>query len=400
MLDAVGRHGYAATTVDELVALAGISKSTFYERFPDKEACFVATMEAILAEATRRIGGAYQSSGDFREAMVSRLAAFMDLVVEEPEAARLAAVESLTLGSSGVAHRARASEVFESVARHSIDAAPGGEAVSDVVVRAVVNGLSGIVYRRLRAGRVTELPELVEPLVDWAVGYTRPDNEALARAIAAAELPPWSDPRGIVDSGTAGWDEPPDSRFSRETLSQRERIRRAAARVVVERGYGQLSVPAISRVAGTSNQTFYECFADKQEAFLNAFEAVAGEALGYALCAFRNAGEGPEAIGAGLRGLLEHIACHPMFARLAFFELPAAGPEALDRADAIMDAVTAFLEPPLAPAGIGEPVPKAILEAIGTGIWAVIQHEIANDRGDSLPELAPEITRIALGPLQ
>jgi AcrR family transcriptional regulator len=241
---------------------------------------------------------------------------------------------------------------------------------------------------------------LVEPLVDWAVGYMRPDNELLARAISAAELPPWTDPRGTGDPGTAAWEEPPDSRFSRETLSQRERIRRAAARVVVERGYGRLSIPEISRVAGTSNQTFYEYFADKQEAFLNAFEAVAGEALGYALEAFQDSGEGPEAIGAGLRGLLEHISCHPMFARLAFFELPAAGPEALDRTDAIMDGVTAFLEPPLAPAGIGGPVPTAILEAIGTGIWAVIQREIANDRGGSLPELAGEVTRIALGPLQ
>ncbi len=109
-------------------------------------------------------------------------------------------------------------------------------------------------------------------------------------------------------------------------MSQRERIVRAAARVVVENGYDSLSIPAISAAAGTSNQTFYEHFISKREAFLAAFEIVAADALRLTLEAFRERGDGPEAIGAALRALLEHIAEHRMFARLAFFELPTAGP--------------------------------------------------------------------------
>ncbi|HEX4307011.1 MAG TPA: TetR/AcrR family transcriptional regulator [Solirubrobacterales bacterium] len=400
MIAAVSRHGYAGTTVHELVALAGVSKSTFYDHFASKQECFLATFDAVTLEATRRIGEAYRSSGDFRESMISSLAAFMDLVVDEPAAASLAAAESLTLGSAGVAHRERASEVFERLSRRSFGEAPGGREVSDIVVRAVVNGVAGIVYRRMRTGRIEELPKLSELLVDWAIGYRAPDGPALTQAMAASEVPPTIDPLASADEAKAAWDEPPDSPLSRTTLSQRERILRAAAWVVVEQGYPGLSIPAISAAAGTSNQTFYEHFADKQEALLAAYEVIAAEALSYALRAFEQAGDGPEAIGTGVRALTEHIACHRMFARLAFFELPAAGPAALDRADFTMDSVTAFLEPPLAPSGIGGPVPKATLEAIGTGIWAVIQREIANDRGSSLPLLAPELTRIALAPLQ
>jgi AcrR family transcriptional regulator len=400
MIEAVSRHGYAGTTVQELVTLAGVSKSTFYDRFASKQECFLATFDAVILEATKRTSDAYRSSGDFRESMISSLAAFMDLVVEEPAAASLAAVESLTLGTPGVAHRERASEVFEGLSRRSFDEAPGGREVSDIVVRAVMNGVAGLVYRRLRAGRIEELPELSELLIDWAIGYRAVDGPTLIRAMAASEAPPAIDPLASAEDAKAGWDEPPDSALSRTTLSQRERILRAAAWVVVERGYPGLSIPAISAAAGTSNQTFYEHFADKQEALLAAFEVIAAEALGYSLRAFKQAGDGPEAIGAGLRALTEHIACHRMFARLAFFELPAAGPAALDHADFTMDSVTAFLAAPLAPSGIGDPAPKAMLEAIGTGIWAVIQREIANDRGDSLPLLAPELTRIALAPLQ
>ncbi|HEX5990619.1 MAG TPA: TetR/AcrR family transcriptional regulator [Solirubrobacterales bacterium] len=399
MVEAVARHGYSGTTVRELVALAGVSKSTFYEHFESKQDCFLATLDAIIEESARRVGSAYRRPEDFHEKMVAALSAFMELVVEEPAAASLAAVESLTLGSAGVAHRERSSETFELIARQSFDRSSSSHPVSEITVRAIINGLSGIVYRRLRSGRPDELPGLVESLVDWALTYQQPDSEAVKRAVAVAEQPSPEGTEQVVEGEKPSWDEPPDSALSRNALTQRERIVRAAARVVVERGYEALSIPAISAAAGTSNQTFYEHFASKREAFLEAFEILAAEALLNALAAFRAAGDDPGAIGAGLRALTEHIARNKMFARLAFFEIPAAGPTALDRADELLDTITSFLEPDLAPTGIGEPPPKAILEAIATGIWSVIQREIAQGRGDALPELAPELTRIALAPM-
>lgn len=48
MLEAVSRHGYAETTIAELVGLAGVSKSTFYQHFESKPQCFVATFERIV----------------------------------------------------------------------------------------------------------------------------------------------------------------------------------------------------------------------------------------------------------------------------------------------------------------------------------------------------------------
>ena len=83
---------------------------------------------------------------------------------------------------------------------------------------------------------------------------------------------------------------------------------------------------------------------------------------------------------------------------MAFFELPTAGPVALDRADAILDGFTAFLERGAAPGEIGEPPPRAVLEAIPTGIWTVIQRELAHGRAERLPALAPDLARIVLAP--
>jgi AcrR family transcriptional regulator len=390
MVEAVARHGFAGTTLRELVALAGVSRSTFYEHFENKQDCFLATFEAIVTELEARVGDAYRSGGDFRERLVAGLGAFMEVAAEEPATTSLAAVDSLTLGAAGVAPRDRAAEAFEALVQQSFDHSPSAREVSATTVRAIVAGIRGVTYRRLRAERAAELPGTVEQLADWALAYQLPESEATRRAAAAAEVP-----QGIeeVEPAALSWDEPPASRRSRSELSQRDRIVRAAARVVVDRGYEALSIPAISGAAGTSNQTFYQHFSSKRDAFLAAFEILSGDALRVSTAAYQRQDQAPEAIGAGLRAMLEYISGNELFARLAFFELPTAGPPALDRADATLDLFTAYLR---SASELGPPLPATIMDAIPNAIWAVIQHEITQGRLDTLPEFAPEAARIVV----
>ena len=60
MVASVGERGYQATTVGDLASISGVSSRTFYELFPDKKACFLATLEAgieaAIAFAARRAG--------------------------------------------------------------------------------------------------------------------------------------------------------------------------------------------------------------------------------------------------------------------------------------------------------------------------------------------------------
>src|SRR5437660_951868 len=54
MLECVGRDGYEATTVPQVVATARVSRNAFYELFEDKADCFIAvcdqTSQELLAE--------------------------------------------------------------------------------------------------------------------------------------------------------------------------------------------------------------------------------------------------------------------------------------------------------------------------------------------------------------
>ena len=55
MVEAVSRHGFAGTTLAELVTLAGVAKTTFYQHFDNKEDCFLAAFASIILERLARV---------------------------------------------------------------------------------------------------------------------------------------------------------------------------------------------------------------------------------------------------------------------------------------------------------------------------------------------------------
>jgi AcrR family transcriptional regulator len=270
--------------------------------------------------------------------------------------------------------------------------------VSSTTIRAIASAIRGVVYRKLRAGEIEELQSLVEEMVEWALDCQQADGEVVTLAAGAA-AEPRDQPTPGPEPDDLDWREPPDSPRSRAALTQRERIVRAVGQLVAENGYQTLSIPKISATAGTSNQTFYEHFNNKLEAFLTVFDVSVSAGLLAASEAFEAAGDTPTAIGAAIRALLEHIAADELFARIAFFDVLTAGPMALDRADAALDSFTSFLRPRAGSQGVDVAVPDTLLQAVGCGTWSVIQHEIAAGRRASLPDLGPELARVVLSPL-
>ena len=55
MVATVAEKGYEATTVADLVKLSGVSRSAFYRHFADKQACFLAAIEALVEPALETV---------------------------------------------------------------------------------------------------------------------------------------------------------------------------------------------------------------------------------------------------------------------------------------------------------------------------------------------------------
>lgn len=123
----------------------------------------------------------------------------------------------------------------------------------------------------------------------------------------------------------------------REEL-QRERLFRAACGIFSEVGYADASAEAISRAAGMSKATFYEHFANKKACLLHIMDEASRTALEQLVEAARHAGDDPlDRHRAGLHAFLHVVAGEPEVGRTVLVVSVGAGPEALERRDAILE---------------------------------------------------------------
>jgi AcrR family transcriptional regulator len=115
--------------------------------------------------------------------------------------------------------------------------------------------------------------------------------------------------------------------------SQRERLLRAMAELVGERGYEATSVPQVIAAARVSSNTFYSFFADKTDCFIALCEQL-GDQLFDELAALETGSEeiadGLAALDRGVRIYLQWWPDRPALARAYFVELPMAGPRAIE----------------------------------------------------------------------
>jgi AcrR family transcriptional regulator len=391
MVVAVAEHGYPETTVDEVAALAGVSKRDFYVHFDSKEQCFFAAFDEVIASFMGEVENAAASAEGLRNQVIAGIGTLAELIEHRPESVALVLVDSLAVGPAAGDPRRRSQGIFEGLLRGGFEQAPDGGAVSELETMSIVIGLRRLAYRATRDGTGPELRRAAPALADWVLRYADAEKAAGGEP---AQPAPAAEPDDVADPG---WEEPPNSPFSRMELSQRERIMRAIAQLACESGYGKLTIPAISARAGTSNQTFYAEFPGKQEAFLTTFETLAGTALAATAEAFAPADDWPRRAGSALATYLSHLASERLFAELAYVQLPAMGRPGLERLDAFMDRLGAIFAQGAPPTAAGRHR-EVVSAAIVGGIWGTIRLEVMAGRRTDLPALQPQIVEfVAIG---
>jgi len=159
-------RGYQGATVDQIVAAAHVGVGSFYERFENKGACFVAAYDRVAIAVRERIVAALAGDARWGERLVASLRALLTAIEASPAAARLALVEVHTAGPTALAHHERNLDEAAAALR-------AGRAKGDVAADlppslefATVGGLSWYLQQRIAAGEAGEatalLPDLLE----------------------------------------------------------------------------------------------------------------------------------------------------------------------------------------------------------------------------------------------
>lgn len=94
-------HGYAATSIDDVIQQAGVARGALYHHFPGKEALFRAVYESVEGEVVSRVLEVAASQRSPWDAVRAGLSAFLDACLE-PSFRRIVVLESVSVLQSQV----------------------------------------------------------------------------------------------------------------------------------------------------------------------------------------------------------------------------------------------------------------------------------------------------------
>jgi AcrR family transcriptional regulator len=412
MVELVAEHGYASTTVEDVLSRAGISRRTFYELYTNRQQCFLAACDEVLDDWISRGAAAVRAAPDSTEpdrvrvALRAGLNALLSHVVSDPLGARTVLVETLNCGDAGLRRLERAIDDLEHAVLRAFKS-PGGQVdLAPEMATVIVGGVLEIVTGRLRHERTGELAGLVEPLVGWMLSYRSSRAavsiaravETLAAGKRSAVHPSARDEtlgEGEQGAGSLLWREGAVRPIA--VQEPRARIVDAAARVASTQGYAALSANSISRAARVSHHTFRRYFKTKDEAFIATYRAGSKQTIEYCLKAFAGESTWHDSVRAGLVAELEFLSRRPELARIGFLEVYAAGPEGLELREGELHLFTTALEPGYQLAG-QEPPSRVVSEAIAGGIYQMMRDCVLRDGPEQLPRLAAPAVFAALAP--
>lgn len=161
----VAEKGYGATTIADLTREAGISRTTFYAMFEDKEACFLAAYDAVVDALVRRISSAYEAEEGWPRRAQAGLKELLEALAEEPEVARMTMVDA---GSAGPAAQRRYRSALQRLTPffdEGRDFAPGGRNLPANTSRMAIGAVAGLISDELAAKRADELPSLLSDVL-------------------------------------------------------------------------------------------------------------------------------------------------------------------------------------------------------------------------------------------
>jgi AcrR family transcriptional regulator len=195
-IEIVGEGGYASLSVAKVVERSHISRKTFYDLFCDREDCFLAAFEQQLTQAREMLAATYASQPDWLSGMRAALTEVLDLLEENPIAAKLCLVDALAAGPRVLDSRAR---VLEELAGVIDQGSEGKRRAGELVVGSVV---SGALAAALHAHLVAEGPPkdnlLGVLMATIALPYL---GRSAARAQLAIPAPVRQEGRASVPSG-------------------------------------------------------------------------------------------------------------------------------------------------------------------------------------------------------
>ncbi|MEX0620091.1 MAG: TetR/AcrR family transcriptional regulator [Solirubrobacterales bacterium] len=194
MAQACSENRYADVSVAGIVAQARVSRSTFYEIFPDKEACFLAAYDAILGRfVTEVIRACEDPALTWPEQIELGIETALDFMAAEPAFAQMCIVDMFSAGQLALERYLSAVRIIASFVDRG-RTLPGRESLSNSIALMSVSGAAVVIRAEIVDERTRYLPEvgpdilfsILVPYMDREEALERSERYAERRATATA----------------------------------------------------------------------------------------------------------------------------------------------------------------------------------------------------------------------
>jgi AcrR family transcriptional regulator len=190
--DLIAEQGYQETTMEEIVRRAKVGYATFYKHYPDKEAAFLALLDAATDRTVSRVEEAYErEEGPWTDRVGAALGVLFADVAAHPAAARAALVEAVAAGPEAAAKHEAALKRLAPLLRPGRELNPRQAELPESLEETLAGGIVWVLGQRLIAGEADKLrgllPETLEFVLRPYVGEDEAAREAgeVADAISA-----------------------------------------------------------------------------------------------------------------------------------------------------------------------------------------------------------------------
>jgi len=167
--DSVATKGYAATSVADILVLAGVSRRTFYEHFQDKEACFLAAYDTGAEAIYEAMTGAVDGLQSWQEILDSVLSTWLEFLQADTAFTRAYMIEFWAAGDPArerwKKRRDRTAGLLRALHERAREEDPAVVPVSDTLIAAVVGGVNRVVISHVLADSSAPLTSLKPELL-------------------------------------------------------------------------------------------------------------------------------------------------------------------------------------------------------------------------------------------
>jgi AcrR family transcriptional regulator len=371
--EACARASYPDINVENVLAVAGVSRATFYQYFSNLEDCFLTAYRGHALGLVEAVACAHTRE----HPELAALDALVDLAIHSPDAALLLSREGLAGGSAA---RRERDALIAGIEGAIANAQRRAQRV-DLPLAILLGGLLRFISTRLTDGPVTRTTG--DELADWV------------RAFAAAGKASWTDFR--VPTITPEAEDPRAVRPVVRASSTRERLLRATAAVILAKGYRSTTVADIVAIAGVSRRSFYDHFSSKRAAFLESYEFAFAELIRASAPPFFGSACWPQRVWASAQAFTGFFAAEPAFAHLGFVECYALGSDLHTRVRDTQLAFTFFLDDGSGQRHAGPP-PRALAECTASVIFEAGFQATRAGPSRHLRRMQPLAVHVALTP--